>query len=417
MLSYQAKFITVISVFWGISIVSLICSCSNMQSYPSTKEKVTEEKSIVNVEAKIRSLVSKNAPPSLSVVVVKKNQVVYSKAFGYADFPNKKEATPQTTYQWWSLTKLFTATAILQLQEQGLLNINDPVQKYLPFFEVTRKGQAISSITIKQLLSHSSGLDDIGMKIISWIHYEGDKTFNHTELAKKQIRNYKKLRAMPSEKGMYSNLGYVVLAAIIEKVSGVSYDNYITINILQPLRMNHTGFRYNDSIQSNAAVGSHPKDFMSIIALMMMDREKAIREKRHGIYWFNSIYSNQQGSTGLIGSTEDFSHFLVAMMNHGVWDDKKILSAESVQQMQTAIIKVAESPAPESINACFGLSWFIHNDTGREALSHGGAGAAFVCHTRLYPKEKIGIAIMANSTYLGRDMGNSIINDLASLKW
>lgn len=414
MLSLQTKLATTVTLVYFIIIAMFIYSCSSTKSCTGNKNDV---KSIAAFETKINSLIAENTPPSLSVIVVKDSQVVYSKAFGYADFPNKKEATPQTTYQWWSLTKPFTATAILQLQEQGLLNIEDPVQKYLPFFKVKRRGQNVGNVTIKQLLSHSSGIDDIGMKIISWIHYDGDQPYNQTQLVKEQLPNYTKLRAMPSEKGLYSNLGYMVLAAIIEKVSGKSYDSYISKHILEPLNMNHTGFTYKDSVLLDAGVGSHPQDFMSIIALMMMDREKAIREKKECIYWFNSVYSNQQGSTGLIGSTADFSHFMIAMLNKGVWNGRKILSEKSIELMQTPIINVDESPAPKAIKAQFGLSWFIHKDNGKTALSHGGNGAAFVCLSRLYPNEKIGIAVMANSTYLGKDMGNSIIDNLASLKW
>lgn len=414
---YLPKIIFAFFVVFVISTILPLYSCSGSKIFSAHYKEGISENSLIDFESKIYSLVSKNEPPSLSVIVTKHNQVVYSKSFGYADFPNKKVAKPQTTYQWWSLSKIFTAVAILQLQEKGLLNIDDYVQKYLPFFQVKRKGEIISNITIKHLLSHSSGLGDIGMKIIGWIHYDGDQHYNQTELLKNELPNNKKLKAMPSEKGIYSNLGYMALAAIIEKVSGVSYENYITSHILQPLQMTSTGFIYKDSILSNAAVGSHPKDFMSIIALKMMDRKKAIREKRDGIYWFNSVYSNQQGSTGLIGSTEDFSHFMIAMMHNGKWKNTKILTEESIQQMQTSIIKVDESPAPKSLKAQFGLSWFIHSDNGRVALSHGGTGAAFVCLTRIYPNEKIGIAIMANSTYLDKDMGNSIINQIASIKW
>lgn len=395
----------------------LLLQCNGSKSCVAKKKEDKERLTLHQIENEINELVAQNTPPSLSVLVVKNDSIVYSRAFGYADYPNKIVATPQSAYQWWSLTKPFTATAILQLQEQGLLDINDPVQKYLPFFQVTRKSKPVTHITIKHLLSHSSGLDDIGMKIIGWIHYGNDQQFNQTALVKKHLPDYHKLNALPGEKGMYSNLGYMVLAAIIEEVSGIPYDQYITKRILTLLNMNHTGFVYKDSLLAYAAVGSHPKDFMSLLAFTMLDRKKAIRQKQDGIYWFNSLYSNQQGSTGLIGSTEDFSHFMIAMMNNGVWNGQKILSPESVNLMRRSVIHADASPAPKSIDADLGLSWFIHQDNGQTAISHAGSGAAFVCQTRMYPDQKLGIVVMANSTYLGKDMGTSIINKLASLEW
>jgi len=395
----------------------LLVQCAGSKSCAVKQKEEKEALTLQQFENEINHLVAQNTPPSLSVLVVKNDSIVYSKAFGYADYPNKIMATPQSTYQWWSLTKLFTATAILQLQEQGLLNINDPVQQHLPFFKVTRKRKPVTDVTIKHLLPHSSGLDDIGMQIIGWIHYEDDQQFNQTSLVKEYLPDYRKLKALPGEKGMYSNLGYMVLAAIIEEVSGLTYDNYITSHILTPLNMNHTGFIYRDSVLAHAAVGSHPKDFMSLVAFTMLDRKKAIRQKMNGIYWFNNLYSNQQGSTGLIGSAVDFSRFMIAMLNNGIWNGQKILSPESIQLMHRSVIHTDACPAPKSIDAHFGLSWFIHQANGQTALSHGGAGAAFVCQTRLYPDSKLGIVVMANSTYLGKDMGTSIINKLASLKW
>lgn len=383
----------------------------------ASKIKFSESNSVAVFESQIEQIIDQQVPPGMSIILVKKDQVVYSKGFGYADFSNRKRASSETTYQWWSLTKPFTATAILQLQEKRLLSLDDPVRKHLPFFEVNYKKKTDQPITIRDLLNHSAGLKDIGNKIIGWIHYEEHQAYNQTQLVKEELPNYNKIVATPGEKGRYSNLGYMLLAAIIENVTEQPYATYIQQNILQPLEMDATSFLYSELVQENIAVGSHPKDLMSLIAFSLLDKEKAIKEKKNGIYYFNNIYSNQQGSTGLIGSTENLSHFLIAMLNEGRWNGQQILSAESVKMMFTPQVPIKKSPAPKLNNPHFGLSWFIHTHNEETALTHGGAGAAFVAQMRIYPAQDLGIAVLCNSTYLGNDMGTTIINKLTTIKW
>ena len=339
--------------------IGLIVSIIALSSLIDIDHQCAEENGIrfiSDAETYLQDLVDQKTPPGLSVIVVKGENEVYSKGFGFADVPQNKKATPATVYQWWSMTKPFTATAILQLQEKGLLNIDDPVKKYLSFFDVKRPKEASNKITIRQLLSHSAGLGDIGMEILGWIHYEDDRSFNQTELVKNQLSKHQKLKALPGVQGRYSNLGYMLLAAIIEKVSGQSYDKYIQHHILNPLRMEHTGFYYTPEMIETAAAGTHPRDFMSLIAFTMIEKQRAVREKKDGIYWFNSIYANQQGSTGLIGSTEDLSHFMIAMLNEGAWNGQKILSQESIKMMQIPQIKVEKKSCSGPRRATI---WFV----------------------------------------------------------
>ncbi len=407
---------TLIKTSAVVTIACIMLFLFGFWHYSSQADPPAQIKSVTELEDYLKSLTNQKSPPGLSVIVVKGEEVVYSNGFGYADLPENKKATPNTGYQWWSMTKPFTVTAILQLQEKGLLNIDDPVKKYLSFFEVKRPKEASNKITIRQLLSHSAGLGDIGMEILGWIHYKHDRSFNQTELVKSQLPKHRNLKASPGIQGRYSNLGYMLLAAIIEKVSGQSYDKYIQDHILNPLRMKHTGFSYTPEMIEMAAAGTHPRDFMSLLAFTMIEKQKAVREKKDGIYWFNSIYADQQGSTGLIGSTKDLSHFMIAMLNEGEWNGQRILSQESIKMMQIPQIKVGKSPAQGIDELQFGLGWFIHDDNGRKALSHGGNGAAFVAQMRLYPDEELGVAVMANSTYLEK-MGGTIISDLASFDW
>lgn len=312
-------------------------------------------------------------------------------------------------YQWWSLTKLFTAAAVLQLHERDLLELDDPVSKYLPFFEVTNRNKDSDPITIRQLLSHSSGLGDIGFSILGWIHFDDSATINQIELLKEKLPRYAKLKSQPGTTGAYSNLGYIVLAALIESISGESYRSFIKTNILDPLEMNNTDFVYSDHMLKNEAQGSHPRDLLSYIVPFIIDEEKAISETHDGRIWFNRVYSIQQGSTGLIGSPEDIVKFMQALLNDGALNNKRILSPESVALMETPVIAVSKSPAPAD-GLDFGLGWFIAETENGKVLTHSGAGMGYVTTLRLYPEQDLGVFVIANSTYLGRSMGLDIVN-------
>lgn len=364
------------------------------------------------VEPYLRRAVERGEPPGLSVGVIKGGETVYSGSWGYADGPRGLLTTADTVYQWWSLTKLFTAVAILQLEERAKLRLDDPVSKHLPFLE-----GKIRDVTIRQLLSHGGGVDDIGMSILGWIHFEGDQPKTQTELIREKHAQYSKLVAAPGVEGRYSNFGYILLAGVVESVARVSYESFVTDSILRPLKMEHTGFTYTEAMRPFEAAGTHPRDLISYIVPIYIDTDRAVREKKDGILWFNRVYSDQKGSTGLIGSVSDLLRFMKALLRGGELNGKRILSSANIALMQKAIVEVKESPAPDNEGYSFGLAWFVSRDNGEVALTHGGAGMAFVTSLCLYPERELGIVVIANSTYLGRAMGLDLVDLLGRMRW
>lgn len=363
-----------------------------------------------DIEPYLVEATQKGFPPSISLAVLSNGAVEYEVYFGHTGALKSSGVTENTVYQWWSVTKIFTSVAILQLQEKGLLDLDDAVDKHLPFFKVENLSIGAAPITVRQLLSHSSGLGDVGMSILGWIHYEDDPKIDQTEFLKTKFPFYKKLVTQPGEEGRYSNFGYLVLAGVIEAVSGSSYESYITDNILSPLGMRNTAFTYKDSMHEFEAIGSHPRDALSYIVPFYIDTDRAYKEQVNGRIWFNRVYSDQQGATGLIGSTADMSKFMQALLNEGVLNGKRILSQESVSEMQSPIITVDKSPAPNSNGLEFGLGWFICQSDSGKVLTHSGAGMGFVTTLRLYPESNSGVVVFSNSTYLGRTMGNEIVD-------
>ena len=221
---------------------------------PRTPERVGD---VAELETFLNRLVASGNPPGLSVAVVKDGRLAYERAFGVADGPRGVAATPDTVYHWWSMTKIPTALAVLQLAERGRLSLDAPVTDYLPWFAVDYPSPSGPAITVRHLLNHSSGLPDTMPAMIGWVHHD-DATRDQTELSKRHLPSYQRLRFEPGSDAAYSNLNYLVLGAVIEATSGQSYESYVVEHLLRPLGMERTDFVYTSALAAHEAAGSLP---------------------------------------------------------------------------------------------------------------------------------------------------------------
>jgi D-alanyl-D-alanine carboxypeptidase len=383
---------------------------------PAAESAAASPFSLRAAEAHLASLVAAEAPPGLTAIVVKDGRVVYAEGFGVADGPRGVRSTPETVYRWWSITKVFTAVAVMQLAENGRLGLDDPVGKFVPGFSPLLDGQPARPITIRDLLSHSSGLPDAGNEILGWIHFEDDPALEQTALLEAVLPAYSHLASAPGTEGRYSNIGYMVLSAVIESASGEKFEDYITSHILEPLGMMHTDFEYPAVAADQIAVGSHPVDVMVVPASLAIDLDLAVRERAKGRLWFERVYPDQTGPSGLVGPASDMARFMAAMLAGGELEGVRILSEESVNAMGSHVIAVRFSPAPGK-GYGFGLAWFLRNDAGRPSWSHGGQGMGMSSLISLFPEEGLGVLVVGNSTYLGRDFGASAVATLAAVDW
>jgi len=268
----------------------------------------------------------------MSIVVVKNDSIIYKKGFGWADKPREILASSETVYHWWSITKIVTAIAILQLEKQGKLQLDDSVSKYLPFFEAKYPSETSKKVTIRNLLNHSSGIPDAGFRIMSWIHHEGEPQVNQTSMVEKVFPNFSNLAFEPGENTAYTNIGYMILGAIIEKITNQTYENYVKQNILEPLGMKHTDFIYTEEMKPFEAAGSHPL-FDSWTPLVPFIAGSYVRETNGNHIWFEHIYTDQTSPSGLIGSAMDAARLMRAYLNNGILDNVRILSEQSVAIM------------------------------------------------------------------------------------
>jgi CubicO group peptidase (beta-lactamase class C family) len=362
--------------------------------------------SVSELEDYLEQVVAAKHPPGLSVAVVKDGEVVYANGFGIADEPRNKIASKDTIYHWWSMTKVPTAVAVVQLHERGFLDIDDPISKYVPFFKVTYDGVERANISIRQVLNHTAGLPNAIPELITWLHMEGEPSVNQTELVVEKFPEYDELLFVPGEKAQYSNFGYMVLGALIEAVSGQTYEEYVVDNILVPLGMQNTNFVYTDAMAENEATGSQHLIDMYTPFFPMFKLNFLIRERVGMRYWLHRVYNDQTSPTGLIGPATDVGLFMIAYLNN----ERKILQPETIS-MINADLEALSHPGDSSQ----GLGWQVHMSTdNRRYLAHSGGGPGFATIFRVYPDENLGVVVMGNDSTIDRE---TLVDVLANMGW
>ena len=349
-------------------------------------------------------------PKGLTVLVGRSDRLIYSHAVGTTGDAVGTPASREASHQWWSVTKVATAMAVLQLHDAGRLKLDDPVAAYLPSFAVESVRNGDPPVTIRHLLNHTSGLGDIGWQIIGWIHFEGDARRDQQALMRQALTERSRLDTAPGERGRYSNLGYLTLAALVEKVSGERFEDYIRTNILKPLQMHRTDFVYTDAVAQVEAIGSHPRDLMGWLAFTFyIDRAKAVARSDESRHYFNRLYSDQLGATGLIGPATDMLRLGRCLVRGGELDGARVISEGSAALMQAPTLLSGRRSATSGRALKFGAPWFI--DEGAErgpTLSHAGAGMGYVSFLQVRPRDRIVVVVMGNGTYLDGAWGERV---------
>ncbi|HKY56050.1 MAG TPA: serine hydrolase domain-containing protein, partial [Anaerolineales bacterium] len=244
--------------------------------------------------------------PGAALVVVQGDQIVHLKGFGVADGTGRL-VTPQTPFLTGSTGKSFTALAIMQLVEAGQIELDAPVQTYLPWFRVADV-KASETITVRQLLNQTSGLPrSIGQKQLAYTDLSDSAIENNV----RALANVE-LSAPPGERYEYSNANYVTLGMIIQAVSGQSYETYIREHIFKPLDMKNSFTSKTEAQQVGLAVG-YQKWFGIPVASPNLPFARG------------SLPAGQ-----LNMSIEDFGHYLMAQLNDGIYEGVPVLSPTGI---------------------------------------------------------------------------------------
>ena len=229
---------------------------------------------------------------------------------------------------------------------------------------------------------------------MSWIHHEGEPSVNQTALIEKVLPDFSKLEFEPGDHAEYTNIGYMVLGAIIEKVTGQTYEDYIREHILEPLAMEHTDFKYTEAMEPYEAAGSHPL-FDMWTPLVPFIAGSYVREISGNHLWFKRVYTDQTPPTGLIGSATDAARLVAAYLNGGELDGKRILSQETITKMTHEGHIKGKANDPRS-NRLQGIGWQILDDNGQMMIQHEGGGLGFGTVMQMYLEEKLGFVLFTN---------------------
>jgi CubicO group peptidase (beta-lactamase class C family) len=304
-----------------------------------------------------------------SVLISRDGKVIFSKGYGLANRELDVANTPQTKFRIGSITKQFTAAAILLLEERGKLGVQDPICK---FFD--KCPSAWSEVTIHHLLTHTGGIPSY----TSSPDYL--KKMMMPETVSSMIDRFKDkpLEFKSGEKMNYSNSGYFLLGHIIEKASGESYENFLRKNIFDPLKLSGSGYDHHSTILKNRATG-YSRNPEGIINSLYLDMSQP--------YAAGSLYS----------TVDDLYAWNEALFSG------KLLSAKSLEMMMTP---------PAKNDYAYGL--VINKLFGRKAVSHGGGINGFSTFLTRFPDEKVTVAVLRNADF-GRPGPGPIANAMAAI--
>ncbi len=310
-----------------------------------------------------------------AVSVVKDGQLFFSKGYGYADVENKIPAdSEQTLFKIGSLTKLFTWTAVMQLAEQGKLDLDADVNTYLDFQIPNTYPQPI---TLKHLMAHTSGFEDLHVDIVSWTEVA-------PATAGEWLASHIPARVSPpGERAGYSNYGAALAGYIVARVSGESYSQYVQNHILNPLGMSHT-----------TAQPSTPQELLANESVGYMYQEGAFQV-------FPTLFGPADlFPAGLVRTTaNDMARFMIANLQNGFYGDAstemRILEEATARQMHSTLYV----PDPRLLGSAYGF--FEFSDNGQRVIGHSGEAEPMHALLLLLPDQNVGAFVVYNSSNAG----------------
>jgi CubicO group peptidase (beta-lactamase class C family) len=304
--------------------------------------------------------------PGLALGIVQGDQIVHLRGFGRADASGRAVA-PDTPFIIGSVSKSFTALAIMQLVEVGKVDLDAPVQRYLPWFRVADEA-ASAQITVRHLLNQTSG---ISSKTGRSYQGSGDTSDRALERAVHKLRSAD-LTTPVGATHQYSTINYSVLGLIVQSVTGQSYETYIQEHVFAPLEMRQSFTSEAQAQPQGLATGHH--------------------------YWFGRPrgvdlpYNRGLLPAGyLIASGEDMAHYLIANLNEGRYGSAAVLSPAGMAELHRAAVPAAESATS------YGMGWFVGPVNGIPAVHHQGETFNFHANVVLVPEGQWGVVVLINA--------------------
>lgn len=362
-------------------LLALISGCATQPEKPAQRTRGDYSYTKSYLSWLIPREMSQAEVPGLSIALVDDQRVVWSQGFGYADAERRIPSTEQTIYGIGSVTKLLTATAVMQLSEQGRIDLDAPLTRYVPEFSMRARFADAAPITPRNLLTHHSGLPGDYLKGMWTLH---PAPFEQViPLLKQDYTSYP-----PNLVYSYTSLGYSLLGRVIEKASGQDYVSYMNAAVLAPLGMTHSAFVIDPEREPLLAVGY-----------------------RQGKPGAERYFLRDVPAGALFSSAADMSRFIQVLLADGQTGTQALVRPESLREMWRA----QNSDVPLDMDRRVGLGWMLGQtelDYAGPVVHHNGGTLGAASELMLLPQHKLGVIVLANSAAGSAALGRIAVQAL-----
>ena len=334
--------------------------------------------SAAQIDSLLRS-VYKDEYPGASIIIYQDGKTVFQKSYGVASMQSGQPLTDSSNFNICSLTKQFTALAILQLEENRKLSLDDHISRFFPGMNK----KLADVVTVKELLTHSSGIID---------HYDYTNTTGmehaHNKDVFEAIKNIDSTYFTPGAKFRYSNTAYCLLALIIEKISGISYNAYMKENVFEPAGMKHTIIWNEDAVIKNEVTGYEWDSTTHVF-------------KQSGAA--EHIFFSTEGDGGVYTSINDYMHWFKTLQSGKVFSKNIVGKARN---LQFTINKEKRSG--------YGFGWFIDEKAATVKVYHSGSNGGFRTYSFTIPSKNYAVVIFSNRDDIDLEM---LVRKIILLQW
>ncbi len=380
-------------------VVLLTSACQPVRKFaaspspPTAAAAALDKATVTKIDEYVTNQQASNNVPGLAVGIVKDGQLVYTKELGVANVDTGEPVTAETVFRLADVTRIPTTIAILQLVEQGKIDLDAPVTTYLPYFQL--RDERYKDITTRQIMEFRSGIQDSDDIAVRWATYpsvtdEGAVERYVRGMAEKSLLFYPQLLFAPGE-GFYGSYhAYIILGDIIQKVSGQSYEDYVREHIFAPLGMENSTMLLSEVDPAQLAaphVLSEGDSNIQTAKIVVSDLVPFSREFAAA----DNFYSN----------LEDMARLLAALLNGGELDGVRILSPESV-----ALLWTPTGPAGDErglytgiersarVHQQFGLGGYMGDIAGCPVYHIFGMQLGYRANVMLCPDENLAVLVM-----------------------
>ncbi len=302
--------------------------------------------------------------PGIVVGVVSGDELVWAKGFGHADLEADRPMEADTRFRMASHSKLFTATAIMQLREQGKVRLDDPVTDHLPWFTFEGAAPDDPPVTIEHLLTHSAGLPrEAGSHWTDWDFPTAEEV--------RALMPDRRAPFSPEVRWKYSNLAYTIAGMVVEEISGMSWADYLQQNIFDPLGMSASSVDLPDP-ELATGYGSRMPDGSREVLPFVDARGMA-------------------AATGLTSTVEDMARFVSAQFRTGARGEDRLLSTSSLREMHR--VRMLET----TWTSGQGIGFSVRRIDGKLYVGHGGGYPGYTTNTTIQLDSKVGVIVLTNT--------------------